>query len=289
MIVSELLSVKVGDDTDDIKNQFVGATIDPYEGFVVDTKGNIFISDTFNYRILLFSKEAKLSGFYTIKNKSSFLPESLCLTEDGRLYVHNSEKEEIIVFSPDRKALKSYNPASAFKYKYEQYHILSLSCNKMIVKVLFFINDLKIVTAYLDVYDQEFNLISKKIFYGNRGDIYEAMEKSIHGFERHFEDLYGNIYGYPLERDWIGKSLPLKMYSAQGVLLRTIDGPLLTRHTQYNVYDYYTKKVGLGEMKGKDFLIVNWHVTPSGSIYTLIANTEYVKVLKIEEHSRPAD
>jgi hypothetical protein len=280
----EILSVKIGEGTDNIRNQFVGAEPFTFDGFIVDIKGNIYISDTLNHRVMRFRKERGLPTFFTVNDTSSFYPESLCLTEDGVVYVHNSGKQEMIAFSPDGKVLKFYNPASVSEYKDKKHYILSLTCNTMTVRVLFFINDPKINSpTYQDEYDHNFKLISRKVFYGDRSSYYEAIEKSIHGFEKHFEDSRGNKYGYPLEKNWDGKFLPLQKYSDKGTLLKTIDGALLTRHTKYNVYDYYTMKIGLPDMKGKDFIIANWHVTPSGGIYALIANTEYVKVLKIEE------
>jgi hypothetical protein len=290
--VREVLSVNTGDESSNIKNQFVGATTEPYDGFAVDSKGNILISDTVNHRIMRFSKEAKLSDLLIGKDRSLFWPLNLCLTEDDVLYVQSLEKKEevIIVFSPDGKVLKSFKPASISEFKNKEHHIMSLTCSKMTVTALIGIGNKINDPTYLDEYDQNLNLINRKVFYGYRGGIYEEIDKSIQRFEKHFEDSHGNKYGYPLERDWYGKFLPLQKYSPEGKLLSTIDGPLLTKHTKYKVYDYYTGRnklvLDLQYMKKNDYMIATWYVTPSGVIYALIANTEYVKVLKIEENGK---
>jgi hypothetical protein len=286
----EVLSIKTGNGADNIGNQFVWVNLEPFNGFLVDFKGDILISDTMNHRIMRFSKEGRLLDRFTVDNISRFLPDSICVDKDNVVYAHNLEKQEIIVFSPSGEVLRTYNPASAFEYKYKIVPIISLSCERVMIKVVFGVQEPKIIRpVYQDEYDQNFKLNSRRIF-EDQVAYYNAVEETNRAFERRFEDLQGNIYGYPIVKEWYGKFLPLQKHLPAGILLSKIDGALLSKHTKYKVYDYYTtRNIDWTEMKGNDFMIVNWHVTPSGGIYALIANTEYVKVLKIDESSKPTD
>jgi hypothetical protein len=286
--VREVLSIKTGNGPNNIGNQFVHIRLEPFNGFAVDSKVNILISDTMNHRIMRFSKEGKLLDRFTVDNTSPFLPESLCLIEDDVIYVHDTEKHEIIVFSSSGKVLRSYSPGSVFENEKKRVPVISLTCSKTTIKVVFGVDKIKRISpVYLDEYDQQFKLIDRKLF-DDQVDYYNGLEETNKVFEKHFEDSKGNMYGYPIVKDWYGKFLPLQKYSPTGVLLSTIDGKLLTKNTKYKVYDYYTTTQNIDwiDMKGRDCMIVNWYVTPSGIIYALIANTDYVKVLQIEENKK---
>lgn len=75
--VREILSIKTGGSrpNNTIGNQFAGVPEEPNNGFAVDSKGNIFISDTPQSRIMRFSKDAVFSGQLTVEQNSSFYPE----------------------------------------------------------------------------------------------------------------------------------------------------------------------------------------------------------------------
>lgn len=282
--VHEVLSINTGKKPDNIGNQFMWANLEPFNGFGVDSKGNILISDTKNHRIMRFSKEAKLPDLLTANDSSLFLPDSLCLTGDDSIYTHNPRKQEIIVFSPSGKTLRSYRPGSVLENNKKRVPIISLTCGKATIKIAFGIQEPKTIRpVYEDEYDQQFKLVSRKV-YNDQVAYYNALEESSRTFEKHFEDSKGYMYGYPIVKDWYGKFLPLQKYSSAGVLLITIDGKLLTEYTRYKVFDYYTtRNIDWTEMKGSDFMIVNWHVTSDGTIYVLLANRDHVKVLRIEE------
>lgn len=278
--IKEVLTIKTGNKNDAIANQFIETTLEPYNGFAIDSTKNIFISDTLKNRVLRFSKE----GFFELTNQgSSFFPESLCLI-DNSIYVHNLEKQEVVIFSENGKVLKSYNPSAALENAFKKIQILSLTCNKTTFKVAFeLINKTKHRTrlVYQDTYDQNLNIIERKIFQ-NQAAYYSSLEKD-NAFVPYFEDLHGNLYGYPIIREWYGKFLPLQKYSPKGDLLFTIDGKLLTNYLEYNVYDYYTaRNINWLVLKGKDFLIVNWYVDTFGVVYALLANQDYLKVIQID-------
>lgn len=285
MQITEVLSVRTGKGPDNIGNQFVEVPLEPFNGFAVDTKENILISDTRNSRVMVFSKDKKKPDLFTpAKDMSLFIPQSLCLDEEDVVYVHNTGEEEIIVFSPSGNVLRSYRPALDFEGKHKKVPIIYLTCGGSTVKIVFGIKQPKTISpVFQDEYDKNFKRINRKVF-DNEVSYYNMLEETNKSFEKHFEDLYGNIYGYPFVKDWYGKFLPLIKYSPDGTQLGTIDGTLLTKNTQYKVYDYYTgRNIDWLKMKGKYFLIVNWYVTPSGTIYVLLANNDYVKVLKINE------
>lgn len=283
--VQEVLSINIGKGPDNIGNQFkgMGVNLDPFNGFVFDSKGNILISDTRNHRIMRFSKGAKSPDLFTISNDVSlFFPDSLCLTGDDTIFTHNPKQGEIINFSSNGKHLKSYAPSVNPENKRKHAIISSITCGKETIKIVFSEGSYMKDPVYQDEYNQDFRLISRKI-YDNKEDYNNALREINKLFEKHFEDSKGNMYGYPFEKTWYGKFLPLQKYSSQEVLLFTIDGNLLTEKTKYKVYDYYTMKPFWIELKGSEFLIVNWYVIPSGVIYVLLANNDYVKVLRIDE------
>lgn len=166
--------------------------------------------------------------------------------------------------------------------------IVSLSCNGAVIRVAFGIEGPKMVAPiYEDQYDEDFKLLNRKVF----EDIvvyFTLLKEAASGMI--FEDMRGNKYGQPLVKDWYQKYLPLTIYSPGGDMTGTIDGTWLTQHTKYQVVDYFSKGVKLSfylrEMKGKRFIIVNWHVTPAGTIYCLLANNDQVKVIEIIDFNK---
>ncbi len=68
--------------------------------------------------------------------------------------------------------------------------------------------------------------------------------------------------------------------SQAGALLHTLDGQWLSKKTKYKIHNNPEIK-GRGRYRGNNLLIANWYVTPEGTIYTLLANNDYVKVLRI--------
>ncbi len=288
MLINEVLSIETGKRLNNIGNQFVTLALEPYNGFTVDSKGNIFISDTEKSRIIRFTAETKLLDMFTLASTHPFSPGSICIDEDGNLYVHNTNKYEIIVFSQKGTILRSFHPSDiGFEHKYKNVPIMALSCSQKNIEIVFGVKESKMIRhVYQDEYDQDFNLKNRRIF-DDEVAYYDELRGIGKKFEKHFEDGHGNIYGYPVVKRWYGKFLPLQKYSAGGILLNTLDSTLLTKHTEYKIYDYYTgrNKLGLALSSNiaKDFMIVNWYVTPSGTIYVLLANNDYLKVLRIEE------
>ena len=286
--VREILSIKTGKGLGNIGNQFFWVNLEPFNGFVIDSKGDIIISDGVNHRIMRFSKEGKLIARLTLGEKPPFYPDSLCLDGDENLYVHNLESQEIVAFSPDGKVLSTYSPASVLEHKDKRIKIISHKCGKSMIKLTFgFYGPKTLEPVYVDEYDQHFKLLKREI-YNDAASYYESLleSSSKSGFEKHFEDSNGNQYGYEIVYDWYGKFLPLRKYSSSGSPLDTFSGLFLTKLTRYKVYDYYTiraTEIDWTELKGNNLLIVNWYVSPNGIIYALLANRDYVKVLRITQ------
>ncbi len=288
MLINEVLSIETGKRSNNIGNQFMALALEPYNGFAVDSKGNILISDTVKSRIMRFTDKAKLFDTFTLESTHPFSPGSICLDENDIIYAHNTSNHEIIGFSKKGTILKTFYPADiVFELKHKNVPIMVLSCSRRIIEIVYGVKESKMIRpVYQDEYDQDFKLKNRRIF-DDEVAYYSELRGMGKKFEKHFEDEYGNIYGYPIVKNWYGKFLPLQKYSASGVLLSTLDSTLLTKHMGYKIYDYYTgrDKLGLGLSGniGKDFMIVNWYVTPSGVIYVLLANNDYIKVLRIAE------
>lgn len=288
MLINEVVSIEIGKRFNNIGNQFVAFALEPYNGFAVDSKGNILISDSVKSRILRFIDKTKLFDTFTPEHTHPFSPGRICLDENDIIYAHNTSNHEILVFSQKGAILRSFNPAnSVFEHKHKNVPIMTISCSKRTIEIVYGVNESKMIhPVYQDEYDQDFKLKNRRIF-DDEVAYYSELRGIEKKFEKHFEDAKGNSYGYPIVNNWYGKFLPLQKYSAGGSLLSTLDSVLLKKHTKYKIYDYYTgrNKLGLGlsDNIGKDFMIVNWYVTPSGVVYVLLANNDYVKVLRIEE------
>lgn len=288
--VYEVLSHNTGTGASNVVNQFADVTLDPYNGFAVDSKGSILISDTLNFRILHFSKDALELQPITLNKDALFYPQNICLCDGDMLFVHNTGKQEIVAISSTGEVLSTFSPASVFEAnKYKSVPIISLSCGKTMIKVVFGGYEGKgkpISPVYEDEYDQHFKLVNRRKFSDNAA-YYKAVREADQVVDKRFTDAREYTYGYPVVQDWYGKFLPLLKYSREGKLLNTIDGPFLTKHTSYSIYDYYTGRDimerGWGKLRGREFLIVNWYVTPSGTIYALLANNDSIKVLRIQE------
>jgi len=300
--VHEIISVKTGNRPWDIGNQFGGGRklgyLRPFEGFVVDSKGNIFIEDPVNERIQRFSNKGKFLNSLTLgwrrKNSPPFLPRYMCLDKEDNVYVHETEMEQIIVFSPEGKIIRRFYPGyDVFESLYRKVPIISLMCKYEKIIIAFGIARLKgkVRPIYVNEYDLNFKLIKEEIideeaFVSESMILWPKKDKFLDdGFVNIFEDIRGYRYSYRIEKDWYGKFLPLVKHSSKGDYLYEIDGDFLSKKTGYKVYDYYLiqQRGGWGDLRGKELLIVNWYVTPDGTIYALLANNDYIKVIKITE------
>lgn len=284
---TEVLSVRTGSGVDNVGNQFGrGVIIDPFNGFAVDSKGNIFISDPVNSRILKFSSRGLLLDWLRFPDRPRFLPNEICINGENLLYVYDTRYHDIVVFSSSGSIANIFSPGTTVGESNADITVISLNCTRAHgITVTFGIEGKKGVgTVYRDEYDGKFNVVARQRFESEKA-YYVFFAESEQGIKRVFRDRQGNTYGHIWVPDWYGKFLPLNKYSSRGDLLGTIDGELLTRQTGYNVYDYHkmTRGGGFGGLAGRDLLIVNWYVTGSGDIYTLLANNDYVKVLRIEE------
>jgi hypothetical protein len=287
IIVCEVLSIKTGENINYIGNQFANDYIRPFNGFAVDSKGNILISDIMNARIMRFTKGGKPLEVISVQNNNEdFWPESICVDKDDNLYVHNSLKNEIVMFQTNGKVLFPFNTSSVFNHtKYNYVPIISLSSNEDHIVVAYGPQPHKVIQpVYVDEYNKEFNLISRKV-YDDELIYSDSKKDTSKKFEKHFEDSKGNVYGYPVVEHWYGKFLPLQKYSSTGVLLNTIDGKILTEKTKIKIFDYFTRPKDHSwiDVEGQEFMIVNWYVYSNGDINALLANKDYVKVLRIEE------
>jgi hypothetical protein len=290
----EVLTARVGKGTTDIGDQFGGGekfiSSSPFQGFVVTSNDEILISDTVNGRIQRFSQDGKHLGSYSLgitKNKDPFfLPGQICADERQNIYVHEKKLERIVAFSHLGTISGTYSPGhKVFESLYRQVPIISMKCEKDRIILAFGIDRIRggVQPVYVDQYDLFFKLIGRKIF-ENEAAYYKAKEEEqpIAGFLTNFEDSNGNKYSYPIEKDSSGKFMPLVKHSREGLLLYRIDARWLSQRTKYKVHDYLDLE-GWGAFRGKDLLIVNWYVTLDGTIYGLLANNDYVKVLRIFE------
>ncbi len=286
----EILTIKTGNGPDNIGNQFAGAPTEPYNGFGVDSQGNIFISDIVHSSILKFSSKGKSAKIFYWNRRSSFLPGLLCIDNNNILYVHNEKEQEIVAISPNGNVIKRFNPQSAFEYKSKEVPILSLACRGSNISISFGIQEQNTIKpVYQDSYNNNFDLISRQT-YESQEAYFESIRRAGRPIETIFEDARGYKYGYPVVKDWYGKYLPLIVYSNDGKLLITLDGSSLTKITRYDILDYFSgrEKIGLNlkYIKGNSFMIVNGHVTRSGAIYVLVANNDRLKVFRVDDDWR---
>jgi len=137
--------------------------------------------------------------------------------------------------------------------------------------------------VHLDKYDLRFNLVDRILFSDDK-EYSGAVEKKhlIGDYWEVFRDGVGNRYCYPVIQSDVKlrKFLPLVKLSASGDPAYRLDGKWLSEKLRYKIHNF-PDNVGWGKYRGKEFLIVNWYVTPDGTIYALLANNDYVKVLKI--------
>jgi hypothetical protein len=291
--VEEVLSVKTGKAPREIGNQFGGGVtvynLDPFDGFSVDSKGNILIEDRENGRIQVYSKKGKFIHSIGFQGKTpTFSPRGICLSSRDDIYVHNIAREEILVFSKTSlEVIRLFNPgAGVFSSLYRKVPIISLECHDEDVTVAYGIDRIdEIKPIYVDQYDLEFRLIKRTIFDEDR-DYDKEVEKEhlIKGSWRAFRDVAGNAYCYPVTPTdtKLRKFQPLVKLSASGDIICTLDGEWLSRRTGYVVRTYPSID-GWGKYRGRQFLVINWYVTNDGAIYCLLANNDYVKVLRIVE------